>query len=185
MSDWLKRRDIIDRDERDEDNRRIIYMLVEDDSNFLSPFSANHAPVISGETADFLDHNVKHNLNDSGIHLIIASDRIDETEKPVYRQAIANYYHIELKEIWQEMRKNAVVSLIMTLFSAVVFSVAVLLEMKTEVGAVILNMLDVFAWVFLWEAVDMFFLQRPQLRKRRYRTEAVLQAKITFVPSEQ
>lgn len=59
------------------------------------------------------------------------------------------------------------------------------MEMKTEVGAVILNMLDVFAWVFLWEAVDMFFLQRPQLRKRRYRTEAVLQAKITFVPSEQ
>ena len=44
MSDRLKRRDIIDRDERDEDNRRIIYMLVEDDSNFLSPFSANMLP---------------------------------------------------------------------------------------------------------------------------------------------
>lgn len=170
-----------DKEERDALNRRVIHMHVSDDSNFLSPFSVNENPVISAETAEFLNHNIKHNLTDSGVHLVIESDCINQKEEIVYQNAIENYYRIEFKEVWKELRKNAIVSLIMTLFSALVFAVAIVLEQTTNANGVILNMIDVFAWVFLWEAVDLFFLERPQLRHRRNLIEATLQAEITFI----
>lgn len=166
--------------ERDENNRRIIRMNVTDDGGFLSPLSVAGAPLISAETAAFLDINVKHDLTDSGVKLIISSDAIDDGEKLVYEQAIKNYYRVEYKETWKELRRNAVSAIVMLLFSACVFALAVVLETTTGANAVILNMLDVFAWVFTWEAVDMLFLQRPKLRKQQKRNAAAFDAEIVF-----
>lgn len=47
-----------------------------------------------------------------------------------------------------------IASVIMTLIAAAVFTIAIALENSSSAGTVILNMLDVLAWVFMWEAVD-------------------------------
>lgn len=169
-----------DNDERDENNKRIIRLNVTDDSNFLSPFSVNDTPLISSETAEFLNLNIKHNLKDSGVKLVISSSEIDEREKSVYKTAISNYYSVELKDTWRELRRNAVCSIVMLLISACIFALAVILQTFTNTGTVILNMIDVFAWVFTWEAVDLFFLQRPELRKEQKRNYAAVNAEIVF-----
>lgn len=93
------KQELIDNDERDENNRRIIHLNVTDDGNFLSPLSVKGNPLISGETAEFLNLNIKHNLKDSGVKLIISSNAIDETEKEIYKTAIKNYYRVEYKTI--------------------------------------------------------------------------------------
>lgn len=80
MKHKITKSDLSDRDERDPNNRRIIRLNVTDDSNFLSPFSVKGDPLISDETAAFLNLNIKHNLRDSGVKLIIAGDVIDENE---------------------------------------------------------------------------------------------------------
>ena len=51
------KQELIDNDERDENNRRIIHLNVTDDGNFLSPLSVKGNPLISGETAEFLDYS--------------------------------------------------------------------------------------------------------------------------------
>lgn len=183
MSD--KRRAVLSEsaDERDENNRRIIRLNVTDDSNFLSPFSVKGDPLISGETADFLNLNIKHNLKDSGVKLVISSGEIDDTEKDVYKTAIKNYYRVEYKSTWKELRRNLLSSIIMLLISACIFALAITLKKTTDTGAVILNMLDVFAWVFTWEAVDIFFLQRPKLLKEQKRNAAAMNAEIVFIDS--
>lgn len=43
-----------------------------------------------------------------------------------------------------------------------------------------LNMLDVFAWVFMWEAVDELFFQRHTLRLKRHRNQALIDAEVIF-----
>ena len=35
-------------------------------------------------------------------------------------------------------------------------------------------------WVFTWEAVDIFFLQRPKLHKEQQRNFAAMNAEIVF-----
>lgn len=174
------KQELIDNDERDKNNRRIIHLNVTDDGNFLSPLSVKGNPLISGETAEFLNLNIKHNLKDSGVKLIISSNAIDETEKEIYKTAIKNYYRVEYKTIWKELRRNLFCSIIMLLFSACIFALAIILENTTNASAVILNMIDVFAWVFTWEAVDIFFLQRPKLHKEQQRNTAAIDAEIVF-----
>lgn len=169
-----------DNDERDENNRRIIRLNVADDSNFLSPFAVKGNPLISSETAEFLNINIKHNLKDSGVKLIISSDVIDETEKAFYETAIKNYYRYEFTETAKELRRNLFSSIIMLVFSACIFALAIILERTTQTSAVILNMIDVFAWVFTWEAVDIFFFQRPKLYKEQKRNAAAIGAEIVF-----
>ncbi len=64
--------------------------------------------------------------------------------------------------------------------SNAIFALAIILENTTNASAVILNMIDVFAWVFTWEAVDIFFLQRPKLHKEQQRNTAAIDAEIVF-----
>ena len=175
------KKNLIDDDERDENNRRIIRLNVTDDSNFLSPLSMKGNPLISSETAEFLNLNIKHNLKDSGVKLIISSNVIDEAEKEVYKAAIHNYYRVEYKAVWKDLRRNLFLSIIMLLISACIFALAVILEATTNASAVILNMIDVFAWVFTWEAVDTLFLQRPKLHKEQKRNAAAIGAEIVFI----
>ena len=103
------KQELIDNDERDENNRRIIHLNVTDDGNFLSPLSVKGNSLISSETAEFLNLNIKHNLKDSGVKLIISSNAIDETEKEIYKTAIKNYYRVEYKTIWKELDRKSVV----------------------------------------------------------------------------
>ena len=39
---------------------------------------------------------------------------------------------------------------------------------------------DVFSWVFAWEAVDQFFLQRYFLKVKQHKQIQLIYAKITF-----
>ena len=73
----------------------------------------------------------------------------------------------------------------MLFISACVFALAIILEATTNASAVILNMIDVFAWVFTWEAVDIFFFQRPKLHKEQQRNVAAIDAEIVFVDSNE
>lgn len=101
----------------------------------------------------------------------------------MYKTAIRNYYQVEYRETWKELRRNAIDVLAMLLFSACIFALAVILETVAHANAVILNMIDVFAWVFTWEAVDLFFFRRPQLRKEQNRNAAAIDAEIDFIPA--
>lgn len=155
-----------------------------DDGNFLSPFSVAGYPVISGETAEFLDHNSKRHLASTEVKLIISSDEIDENEQKVYANAIRNYYRTEYKETRRELHKNFIQTIVMTVIAAVVFAVAVTLGTTTQTSDVVLNMLDVFAWVFMWEAVDIFFFQRPVLKRRQKKNIGFINADITFTAGD-
>lgn len=170
-------------DERDE--KGVIRMNVADDGNFLSPFSVAGYPVISGETADFLNHNSKRHLANNEVRLIIASDEIDDGEQAVYTNAIRNYYQTEYKETRRDLHKNFIQSIVMTVIAAVVFAIAITLGTTTQTSDVVLNMLYVFAWVFMWEAVDLFFFERPVLKQRQRRNAGFINAKIIFTKGEQ
>ena len=97
----------------------------------------------------------------------------------MYDSAIRNYYHLEFLEAERELRKNSVQSTVMTVFAALLFALALVLD-SYGVRAVLLNMLDVVAWVFMWEAADLFFFRRSDMRLRRLRAFHLIQSRISF-----
>ena len=70
----------------------------------------------------------------------------------------------------------------MTLTAAFIFAAAVVLD-RHGTNAVILNMIDVVAWVFMWEAADIYFFQRSLLKLHRRRALSMIEAVITFTAS--
>lgn len=163
----------------DESGRQLVKIHVSDDSNFLSPFSTDGLPMLSSETAEFLEHNIKHLRPNTPLHIKIEGQCIDPQERILYEKAIRSYYHAEFAEIVRNIRKNTIQTVTMTLLAALTFAFALILTQR-DMESIFLEMIDVVAWVFMWEAADIFFFQRSALRMKRLRYFNLIQADISF-----
>lgn len=164
---------------KDENGCAVIKISVNNDNNFLSDFSHRDEPIISSETAEYIDHSIKHLKPRTKLHFVFSGDSIDEDEKPIYISAIHNYYHSEFIEVVREIRKNRSLTFVMAITAAMIFALALILQ-NNGTEAVILNMLDVTAWVFMWEAVDIFAFRTSLLKIRRMRYLRIIKSEISF-----
>lgn len=165
--------------EIDENGKSVLKMTVKDDDEFLSPYSGDGQSVISSEAADFIDNAAKPLDLNRKVHIIIRGATIDDEEKKVYRAAIKKYYGNQIFEADAKLKKNLVFSIVMALIGAAILSACVALHIN-EVGTVISELVDIVAWVFAWEAVDLFFLERPALRREQLKNCRLYEADITY-----
>lgn len=49
------------------------------------------------------------------------------------------------------------------------------------VNSLWIEVIDIFAWVFLWEAVDLFFIERSHLLVRAKRLQNFIQMQINYL----
>lgn len=169
-----------DEAERDEEGRAVIEMTVLKDEDFLSDLSAGKTPVVSSEVADFLAENAMAFHPNEQICIRISSDCIDEQEEKLYTLALKEYYVRRYKQNRRDLKRNAFFSAVMALIGLAVLSAVVTFSVL-NITPVLSEALDIFAWVFLWEAVDLFFLQRQVLRYERYRALRFIEAKVVFI----
>lgn len=164
---------------RDNEGNTIINISVKDDSNFLSPYSCAGKPVISTDTAEFLKHEISTLKQNEKVHFVIESEVIDQNEQHLYPQAVKNYYTTKVKTGKTELKRNALASLIMLILGIMVFTTIIILN-SYNAQTILLNVLDVVAWVFIWEAVDLFVFKRTALKKEHIINLKLLTAKFTF-----
>ena len=163
--------------EYDEEGRAVIHMTVQDDSDFLSVYSEHTTPVISAEVAEFLE-NSTHSLRPRHpLTLRIHSDCIDEGEAETYKDAIREYYGQKYLAGKRERRFHFWTVLILALAGVLTLMLAFLVDhdIWSEV-------IDIAAWVFLWEAVDVgvFKSRENDIMRRRYLS--FLSMKIEYLP---
>lgn len=167
--------------ERDEEGRAVISMTVLKDEDFLSDFSAGSRPVVSSEVAEFLGESAMGLMPKEPLCIQIYSDCIDEREEKVYFSALREYYVRHYKQNQRDLRRNLLLSLIMAIIGVLGLTAVVLLSFFGDMP-VLVEVIDIFAWVFLWEAVDQFFLERGVLRIERNRCLRFIEARILFFP---
>ena len=159
----------------------VINMTVTNDDSFLSPYSPTETPVISAEVAEFLQTCAKPYKADSTLQLQIHSNSIDEKEKIVYSHAIRNYFNLQLEVTSEELRLTSLLSLIFACVG-ILGLVAIIVLDSFKVQSIWLECVDIFSWVFLWEAVDQMFIRRRQLQIKRKRMHAFVNISIHFLP---
>lgn len=166
--------------QRDGEGRIVINMTVKDDSDFLSVFSQSDTPVIGSEVAEFIENSTSSILPKEQLTLRIHSGCIDDTEKELYREGIREYYSEKSIANARELRRNNVVSLLLLIAGVLVLALQLVLEYRFD-SVIWAEVIDIAAWVFLWEAADIrFFGNRSlQLKNRRYRS--YLSMKIEYV----
>ena len=91
-----------------------------------------------------------------------------------------NSYRVKALESDRRLKRNAALALVMALLAAAILALYVCLELYSA-GYVLLELIDITAWVFMWEAVDLFFLQRPVLKAEQIRAYRLFDAEISFV----
>ena len=166
---------------RDEEGRVILQMNVKQDDSFLSEFSETQSSVISESVAEFIENETNAVLPHEELTLQIKSNCIDDREEKIYGAAIKEYYMKKYIANEQEIRRNRVITVMLTL--AGLFALAVQLLYSFFVGDPLwVSVMEIVAWVLLWEATDKGLLEARVLRVKRKRFLAFLSMKIEFLP---
>lgn len=80
-----------------------LYLNVSDDSDFLSKYSPVDKPIVSSEVAEFIENSAREFHPKAPVKLTIIGSCVDETEKPVYTNAIRNYFSLKQSEIMRDL----------------------------------------------------------------------------------
>lgn len=164
----------------DSDGRAIIDMSITDDSEFLSPYSKHASPVISSDVAEFIEDSTSYFKPKQQFTLRIHSNCIDDGEKVVYENAIREYYAQHYIASKSELRFNSIIFILLTLVGA--FALLLAFWVDAHIWS---EMIDIAAWVFLWEAVDIFFFKRRKSNIERNRYLSYMLIKVEFLPLNQ
>lgn len=164
---------------RDEEGRAIIPMTVRDDTDFLSPFSYSGKEVISEDVSEFLQNGAMTIPHKDQLSIHIHSNCIGEEEKQKYTDAIHESFLTRYAENERKLRKNRWDATILFAVGVIGFLLMALLMEFTE-NEILIEIVDIFAWVFIWESVDVFFIERSLLRIQRRRYLAFAHCKTEF-----
>ena len=168
--------------ETNERGDRLIRLHVNDVDNFLSPLSVDGVPCISDETAFLINYYLKNMSADSDEKLCfeITGHNLSLGEQDLYKKAIKNYYREEFIDVQDDMKlntKNTLRMLITGLFFLLVrLSVPLFFSFRMDYFEAV----NIIAWVFLWEAVELQIFKRPKLRENQIRNLKILEAEIEF-----
>ena len=151
--------------EYDADGRAVINMTVKDYSDFLSPYSERATAVISSDVAEFIENSTYATPPAEPLTLRIYSDEISDDKKEEYTSAIREYYAQKYTVTKKTYRFN-VIALISL---AVAGILALLLAFRVE-SHIWSEVIDIVAWVLIWEAVDIgvFKNRESNIQRKRY-----------------
>ena len=151
-----------------------LHIEINDSSEVLSNFTEDSKPIINSEFANFLHNSVKDISVKDNITIEIVSKNKEKSDN--ITSAIKNYYYNEFIESERKLKINLIFSLITFLVGT--FALALTMVNSFTIPKVVNGVIDIFAWVFLWEAVDLFFFRRHELRYEQYRQMNFINAKI-------
>lgn len=103
-----------------------------------------------------------------------SKENINKTE---LENTLKKHYSNEYRETKNKMKHISVIALIMTLLGVGVLAVLLLLNHFFN-NFYVTTVLEIAAWVFIWEAVDFFFLQRPTLKAKCLIIQKIYSSKI-------
>ncbi len=169
--------------QRDAQNRVIVDMFVKDDTDFLSTFSQRNSQVISGDVADFLENSIQAVAPKEKLVLHIYSDCIDEQEKHLYTNGLHRYYQDALVGVKREYKRNLILSLTLMLVGMAFIALSLILASMDK--AIWTEAIDIVAWVFCWEAVDILAFKNRELKIKSLRYSELSNISIEFFPSTQ
>ena len=151
---------------KDEEGRVVIDLSIKDDSDFLSVLSDGDDPIISSEIAEFIENSTEDVSMSDSLTLRIHSNCIDDNEKQIYPKAIKKYYLKKYSANKRESVKNKILITILFSLGIIALAIAIALSVNLE-KALWSEVVDIVAWVFVWEAVDIWVFRNRSIRLKR------------------
>lgn len=160
------------------DGDAIINVKADEKGQVFSSYNFESNEKLNDELSDFIYDKAKDVPANKDIKIKIFTDfKADEKE---VQDAIKNNYKKEYINLKSEMKRNYIFSAVMFVLGIV--TLTLLLLMHSWFYNVYLEIiLEIATWVFIWEAVDSFFLQRAQLKRKCLTMLKLYSAEINIV----
>ena len=151
--------------EYDANGRAVINMTVKDYSDFLSPYSERATAVISSDVAEFIENSTYATPPSEPLTLRIYSDEISDDKKEEYTSAIREYYAQKYTVTKKTYRFNVIA--LISLAVAGILALRLAFRVESHIWS---EVIDIVAWVLIWEAVDIgvFKNRESNIQRKRY-----------------
>ena len=163
----------------DEEGREIVDLTIIDSDKLISDYHPDGKAVIDNEMAKVISDAIKPTSTKRDLLLRIKCEKYTPDKETEYKQAITNYYINEFADKERKLHNNTIITI--TLLIAAIISFGILFVMNlTNLPWILVEMVDIVAWVFAWEVVDMIFFQRQLIKFEQRQDLKVIFAKIIF-----
>ena len=164
----------------DEEGREIVDITItKGEEDFLSDFRPDGKEVISEDVAKMIESSTKSTSYNKDIHLRFSCKNLSAEKALTYQNAVRNYFTNEFAEKERSLQNNLLITILV--FALAILSFGALFLCRT-LGApwAIEEFLDIVAWVFGWETVDLIFFQRQLIKYEQRKNIKIIYSKITF-----
>ena len=152
---------------------------IKDKTEVLAPFALDGKETINVEFANLLDNVSKSIPPKENMHLKLKCEKLTDKEKQDFSMAIKNYYFNSLIDNQRKLHNNSLIFWSMIAISLLFLAI---LFIANHFGSpwIITEVLDIIAWVFVWEAVDLLAFQRSIYQYEMNRDLVLYKMKISF-----
>ena len=141
-----------------------INVKVKHEEEIYSGYNYDRNEVLNPALSDFLVEKAESLHKRSKLRIKIFSDfSLEEHE---LFSAIKNKFKGEFESYERKLKQTAIFSLVVLILGILFLGIFVLEEMFFH-NVVLSIILEIASWVFIWEAVDSFFLERMALKEKR------------------
>ncbi len=158
---------------------KIINIKIENKEQAISPFSYDENDKLNSDLSEFIIDKSKGVRMRQEIQLNIFTDA--PLRKEEMQVTICNHFAQELEEGKRELRKTNIFSLVMLLLGIGTFAILATLYNSGFSNFYFESILEIAAWVFVWEAIDSIFLERPKVRRRKIQMQKLSSAKVEIL----
>lgn len=130
--------------------------------NIYDQYSKNS--LINNDFFDYLDELYKFANKSKKLNIVFDFDEsFSEQEKDNVISLVKVNYSLRYYEKRTKMKSLAIISLILLLIGCIILATYATLE-HFQVNYIVNEVISIFSWVFIWEAADLYFFARRELK---------------------
>lgn len=146
-------------------NDKVIINLDLSNGEIYQNFSGDS--LINQEIFDYVENILKYiNKKDDFVIQIKFPESYKDEEKNKVIKLMKSHYAVEIIEVTKEIRKNNILTIILLIVGTLFFIVNEIVSYNHG-NIIFLSILEIFAWVFIWEACYLYFFTNNSFRINR------------------
>ena len=159
----------------------VINIKVDNKEQIISKFSYDETDKLNKDLSEFIVDKTKRVSINSNVKLnFYTKAKIKEGE---VTRTIRNHFTDELLNAKEDLRKSNILAFIMLILGIVTFAI-LYASYKLFINVYFEMIMEIATWVFVWESVDVIFLQRPKIRRECLQLQKICLAEIKIMEDE-
>ena len=160
------------------DNSVSINIKAESEDKIFSSFNYENKESLTQELSEHIWDSVKIMPFKKDVRLNFYTK--ENLSKDEVRSAIRYHYGREYVDVKDQIRKTNRTALTCLLLGIFSLGLLVLFHLIFDFFLVV-TITEIMAWAFVWEAIDLFFFRRAELRRKALRIQKIYFAEINII----